>query len=43
MLTNISEKEKIETIKEYMTSGYLIKSQFTPSEVVDKVNALLNR
>jgi len=42
MLTNISEKEKITEGEEYGVNDYLIKSHFTPSEVVGKVNALLN-
>ncbi|NTW27203.1 MAG: response regulator [Candidatus Moranbacteria bacterium] len=42
MLTNISEKEKVGETAEYGVGAYLIKSQFTPSEVVHKVNALLN-
>ena len=42
MLTNISEKEKINEGLEYGISDYLIKSHFTPSEVVAKVNTLLN-
>ena len=42
MLTNISEKEKIEESEGYGVSDYLIKSHFTPSEVVQKVKALLN-
>lgn len=41
MLTNISEKEKINESEQYGVDGYLIKSQFTPSEVVDKVKSLL--
>lgn len=43
MLTNISEKEKVEESEEMGVNDYLVKSQFTPSEVVEKVNALLNR
>lgn len=43
MLTNISEKEKVEESEEMGVNDYLVKSQFTPSEVVGKVNALLNR
>lgn len=43
MLTNISEKEKISEIEGSNIDGYLIKSQFTPSEVVSKVNALLKK
>lgn len=41
MLTNISEKEKITESEEFGVKDYLIKSQFTPAEVVGKVNALL--
>jgi DNA-binding response OmpR family regulator len=41
MLTNISEKEKISESEKYGVSNYLIKSHFTPSEVVDKVKNLL--
>jgi len=43
MLTNISEKEKAEESEEMGVKDYLVKSQFTPSEVVEKVYALLNR
>jgi DNA-binding response OmpR family regulator len=42
MLTNISEKEKVSEGMEYGVNDYLIKSHFTPSEVVHKVNTLLN-
>lgn len=42
MLTNISEKEKVTEGLEFGVSDYLIKSHFTPSEVVHKVNVLLN-
>jgi len=42
LLTNISEKESVTEGIEYGVSDYLIKSHFTPSEVVHKVNALLN-
>jgi len=41
MLTNISEKEKISESEKYKVDGYLIKSYFTPSEVVGKVKDLL--
>lgn len=43
MLTNISEKEKILESKKMGAADYLIKSYFTPSEVVQKVEALLER
>lgn len=42
MLTNISEKEKVTEGMELGVNDYIIKSHFTPSEVVHKVNALLN-
>jgi response regulator RpfG family c-di-GMP phosphodiesterase len=42
MLTNISDKEKIDEGTEFGIGGYIIKSHFTPAEVVSKVNALLN-
>ncbi len=41
MLTNISEKEKVEKAVEEGANDYLIKSHFTPSEVVAKVRTLL--
>ena len=41
MLTNISEKEKIDEGMEPGANDYLIKSHFTPSEVVHKVRTLL--
>jgi len=41
MLTNISEKEKIDEGMETGANDYLIKSHFTPSEVVHKVRTLL--
>ena len=41
MLSNISEKEKIIEGKSLGVNEYLIKSNFTPSEVVEKVNILL--
>jgi DNA-binding response OmpR family regulator len=43
MLTNISEREKVEEGMDQGIDGYLIKSHFTPSEVVHKVNALLDK
>ncbi len=37
LLTNISEKQQVEDAFKYGAKDYLIKSHFTPSEVVDKV------
>lgn len=42
MLTNIPEKEKVDGDLEARVTDYLIKSHFTPAEVVNKVNSLLN-
>lgn len=42
ILTNISEKEKVNEGIEYGVTDYLIKSHFTPSEVVHKVDTLLS-
>lgn len=42
MLTNISEKDKVNEAIELGIKDYLIKSHFTPSEVVQKINTLLN-
>jgi DNA-binding response OmpR family regulator len=41
LLTNLSEKEKIEEALGLGASDYLIKSHFTPSEVIAKVNMVL--
>lgn len=43
LLTNLSEKEKIDKALEIGADDYLIKSHFTPSEVMEKINALLNK
>jgi DNA-binding response OmpR family regulator len=43
MLTNISEKEKISQGREFGVNEYLIKSHFTPAEVVEKVNNLFTK
>lgn len=43
MLTNISDKEKVADGINNEVDDYLIKSHFTPSEVVEKVNALLKK
>lgn len=41
MLTNLSEREVISQTSDIGADEYLIKSHFTPSEVVRKVRALL--
>lgn len=42
LLTNLSEKEKIEEALNAGANDFLIKSHFTPSEVLSKVKGLLN-
>lgn len=43
LLTNLSEKDKVEEGLSLGASDYLIKSHFTPAEVVQKVNDLLKK
>ena len=42
MLTNLSEKEKVEEALSLGANDYLIKSHFTPSEVMIKIRAVLD-
>jgi len=41
MLSNLSDKERVTEAMKQGVNDYLIKSHFTPSEVVEKINALL--
>ena len=43
LLTNLSEKEKIDEALGIGADDYLLKSHFTPSEVLEKVNSLLKK
>jgi DNA-binding response OmpR family regulator len=43
LLTNLSEKEKIQEALGMGADDYLIKSHFTPSEVMSKVNMVLKK
>lgn len=43
LLTNLSDKEKIEEAMGAGADDFLIKSHFTPSEVISKVNMLLKK
>lgn len=43
MLSNLSDKERVTDAKNLGIGDYLIKSHFTPSEVVEKINALLEK
>ena len=42
LLTNLSQKEEVDEGLKLGASDYLIKSHFTPSEVLDKINNYLN-
>jgi len=42
MLTNLSQKESIERVFELGAKSYIVKSHFTPSEVVKKVKDILD-
>ena len=42
LLTNLSQKEEIQQGFDLGINDYLIKSHFTPSEVMEKVNKFLN-
>src|SRR3989344_4991434 len=41
VLSNLGQKEDIDRAKECGAKGYLVKAQFTPSEIVQKVHAFL--
>lgn len=41
MMTNISEKERVEQAQQQGIADYVIKSHFTPSEVLTKIKTLL--
>jgi CheY-like chemotaxis protein len=41
LLTNIGEKESIQKVRSLGVEDYLIKSHFTPAEVIEKINNIL--
>ncbi|PIR69621.1 MAG: response regulator [Candidatus Niyogibacteria bacterium CG10_big_fil_rev_8_21_14_0_10_46_36] len=43
ILSNLGEKKDIEKAQELGVSGFLIKANFTPSEIVKKVQELLSK
>ncbi len=43
MLTNLDEKEQIDTALKYSVDDYLIKAHFLPNEVINKVKAALKK
>ncbi|MCX6763060.1 MAG: response regulator [Candidatus Moranbacteria bacterium] len=40
LLTNIGEKESIQKVRELGVKNYLIKSHFTPAEVIEKIESV---
>lgn len=43
LLTNLSQKEEVEEGLSLGASDYLIKSHFTPSEVLEKINKFIKK
>ena len=41
LLTNVGEKESIQKVRNLGVKDYLIKSHFTPAEVIEKINSVL--
>jgi len=42
LLTNIGEKESIQKVMEMGVKNYLIKSHFTPAEVIEKIESVFS-
>ncbi len=42
LLTNVGERESIQKARKLGTNDYLIKSHFTPAEVIEKIEAMLS-
>ena len=40
LLTNVGEKESIQKVRELGVENYLIKSHFTPAEVIEKIESV---
>lgn len=43
LLTNVGERESIKKVQELGVNDYLIKSHFTPAEVIEKIESILNK
>ena len=43
LLTNVGEKESIQKVREMGVKNYLIKSHFTPAEVIEKIESVFQR
>lgn len=40
LLTNVGEKESIQKVRDFGVKNYLIKSHFTPAEVIEKIETV---
>ncbi len=43
LLTNVGEKDSIQKVQTLGVQDYLIKSHFTPAEVIEKIDAVLGK
>lgn len=43
LLTNVGEKESIQKVRKFGVNDYLIKSHFTPAEVIEKIDSVLKK
>ncbi|PIU79301.1 MAG: response regulator [Candidatus Moranbacteria bacterium CG06_land_8_20_14_3_00_43_56] len=43
LLTNVGEKESIQKARNLGVQDYLIKSHFTPAEVIEKIESILGK
>lgn len=43
LLTNVGEKESIQKVRNLGVQDYLIKSHFTPAEVIEKIESIIGK
>ena len=43
LLTNVGEKESVQKVRNLGVQDYLIKSHFTPAEVIEKIEGILGK
>ena len=43
LLTNVGEKESVQKVRDLGVQNYLIKSHFTPAEVIEKIESVLGK
>jgi CheY-like chemotaxis protein len=43
LLTNVGEKESVQKVQSLGVQDYLIKSHFTPAEVIEKIEGVLGK